>query len=223
VDFTDDDGKKRVFNAAPLAPTQRYYYDVTVKWGFGADEQAQTRRVYFVPGEHQSVHFNKQTTNYGMNWQPNGQAEKFTLGAREITKQEAKQAIQASLTDDSMKPRLTFIGPALPLSPGLADKFLAQTYDPAHWVVKKYGFAHQGKTTVYLQRPDGTVALRMVDPSPDALVAALRKKSPDYDPAKDPDGRPRPELPWDLLMPAFATVLTVGLVLAWLWLQRKKT
>ncbi len=134
----------------------------------------------------------------------------FIVNGRRASRHEAFAAVADNhLTDDSGKLRLTLIGPAAECArvrqdlaghPALAaqrDALLVQDYRPDDPIIAGLGFVTTGTPTIYLQKQDGQVLFRLANyPGPEALAGAIRKRRPDYDPAKDDDPtKPAPLLP----------------------------
>ena len=72
---------------------------------------------------------------------------------------------------------------------GLRDNILVWDGPETDWSFD-CGFPKGGNPTIIYQAPDGTVLHRQSDYNgPDELAAAVRKASPNYDPARDPDQR----------------------------------
>jgi hypothetical protein len=146
--------------------------------------------------------------NFGIDagWRKRAQGpESYTLNGEHVTRESAEQSLTADnqLTDDSGKLRLTVIGADadrnaviadLAKAPAFAayrDQFLIQPYPPDHWAVKTEGFVTSGKPTIYVQAPGGKVLHRQDDyeGGAPALVEAIRKTQPNYDPKADQDAR----------------------------------
>ena len=117
----------------------------------------------------------------------------WSVCGRPVTRREAEDA----LADDSARPHLTLVGAAAETA-----ALLAAVPDPARYRVQRYapdawelgcGFrapAPGAGPTAYLQEPGGRVLFRRDGATPAELASALRRADPNYDPAKDPDGRP---------------------------------
>ena len=128
---------------------------------------------------------------------------RYTLSGKEVTQKEAEDAIRdARIPNHADKLRVTVIGPKDRTQPvlddlaksGLGDRVIAKAYADDHWHIAQAGFATAGAPTIYVQNADGTVLHRQDDyagglESLSATLAKLRKPSPDYDKAKDPDTR----------------------------------
>ena len=128
---------------------------------------------------------------------------RYTLSGKEITAKEAEDAIRDSrIPDLAGKLRVTVIGPTDQTRPVVGDlagsawkdRLVVRAYEPTHWHISQAGFATDGTPTIYVQSADGTVLHRQDDyagglASLTAALAKLRKPSPDYDKAKDPDTR----------------------------------
>lgn len=115
----------------------------------------------------------------------------YHVNGREVQKHEAIAAL--TLTDDSAKPFITFIGDG---RDALVKAFLAtpeasrcrvNAYDAGDWHVTG-GFVTTGKPTVYVQSPKGAVLYRGDNPTLEVVQREARKAQPDYDPSKDPSG-----------------------------------
>lgn len=146
--------------------------------------------------------------DFGCLWEPNSKkSERVFLtdqhGTRELSKAQAREAIQNGVPDDRHKLRLTVIGTEVERKRVLADlapwqdKLLVQAYEPTHWAVRDAGFSTKGSPTIYVQGPDGTVLHRQDDYNDGAagLATAIRKADPNYRPEKDPDLRKTPAPP----------------------------
>lgn len=193
--------------------------------------------------------FARRRNNFGMLYTgPAPQGSRYRLNGREVSREEAVAALEGrpptyqgpqSFPDDSAKLCLTVIGPKaerdrvladLDSSPALAwakGRYKVQGYDPDNWAVARYRFVTSGRPTIYLQEPGGRDLLRVdAYPGPAELSAKLqeaeklRSPDPNYDPAKDPGGKPAlPRLP---ALPALGEVnphlagmgLIAGLALA---------
>jgi hypothetical protein len=145
----------------------------------------------------------------GVQWDQIGLPDSpiYRLNGKPCSKQEAYAAIEKSLVDDSKLPWLVVIGSDEDRKKVLADlerdaalipfrdKLRVQAYPPTHWVPQSYGFKTDGRPTIYLQAPDGTVLHRQDDyeGGAAALAEAIRKADPNYRPANDPDKR-KPDL-----------------------------
>lgn len=136
-----------------------------------------------------------------------GGKERITVNGREVARDAGlellgKAGTPSDIPDDGKKLRISFIGEASatvmadwrthPAFASLRSVMVAQDYPAADWAVRP-GFVSTGKPTIYLQRPNGKVLLRLDRyEGPEQLSAALRKADPSYDPAKDPDLKPKP-------------------------------
>ncbi len=154
--------------------------------------------------------------------------EQYRLNGVPATREQVRKTLaDQRVPDDAGRLRLTLIGdPAatarvqgdLAGTPALAawkDRLLVQSYPPDHWAVARTGFKTDGKPTIYVQAPDGTVLHRQDDyrDGPDALSQALRRADPHYDPRKDPDLRQRLLPNWRLpSLPAPVWILGAGVV-----------
>jgi hypothetical protein len=159
-----------------------------------------------------------------------GDGPRYCRNGREVSRREALDAV-SRVPDDRHRPRLTVIGPpqerqrvlddwsSHPALKQFAEGFVARGYSPDHWHVSRYGFATDGKPTIYVQDPDGAVLLRRDRyDGPEEFAQTLRRLRPDYDPKNDPQTRLlawRGKLPW--------SVWLVGgmAVVAFLVLRRK--
>lgn len=126
-------------------------------------------------------------------------APRYSRGGAVISREEAIGALSASkLDDDSQKLSLTVIGEqpdidrvraelVSPANATFASRVVFQGYTPDDWAVstQNFGFAHDGKPTIYLQKPDGEVLLHLQ--KYDATTfQTLRQKDPSYNPNNDP-------------------------------------
>lgn len=129
-----------------------------------------------------------------------------------LSKRQAIAMIQATVPDHQSRQRLTIIGTpdqtrqaladlkAGPLAAWVAEKgVLVQCYEPGDWAVgPDTGFSSDGAPGIYWQdKPNEQGRGRVLYhgrayAGPDALVAALRRSDPHYDPSKDPNGQPKP-------------------------------
>lgn len=153
------------------------------------------------------------------------EGEYISIGDREITREQALHLIQDStIPQDENFLRVVVIGidgerervvqdiATSPAFQGLRETLQVTSYPPTHWAVG-VGFYTQGRPTIYLQRPDGTVLHRQDDyDGPEALVSAIRKADPSYDPQKDSDKRhDLPNVPSEYLL--LGAAAAVGLIL----------
>lgn len=161
--------------------------------------------------------------------------ERYLHKGKEISRQQVRRMLSATVPDDAGRLRLTVIGSEaqrrqvvddLAKSPALAEwrgALAVQAYPPEHWAVAQAGFVTTGMPTIYLQAPDGVVLHRQDDyqGGAEALAVALRKADPNYRPERDRDRRladlfPRlPRVPWS------AAVLAAALVGILLFPRRK--
>lgn len=146
---------------------------------------------------------------------------RYTRNGIVISRAEAESALK--LEDDSKRCSLTVIGSqeqidavrAAFVASDLASRFVFQGYTPEDWAVstERFGFAHDGQPTIYLQRPDGEVLLhlRQFDSN---TIQQLRLKDPNYNPANDPGVSPE-DFPviFDFLPLLFAGVAVVIVLL----------
>jgi hypothetical protein len=155
--------------------------------------------------------------NFGVDRDKITGRNRYTINGRTVAKEQVDQALtgrDSTLADDSAKLRLTVIGSDierkrvlddLASNPALApykDSLVVQDYAPADWPTQA-GFVTGGHPTIYLQAPDGKVLYHRDDyqQGPEGLAGAVRKADPKYDPAKDPNGNPLPNLNWGDLEP----------------------
>jgi hypothetical protein len=181
----------------------------------------------------------------GLQWEPTG-IESYSIGGEEVSRDEAMRAIIGADLDDHGHPHLTFVGAAEELGRAKADwdtnhglapfktKYRVQFYTPENWAIAPaFGYKLEG-FTVYEQKPSGVVDLRMRGPyaGADSLATALRKPDPNYDPNKDPDGKPKPPPPSPLIpaIPDLSGILKapwlpwVGMILfVVLWTRKQNT
>jgi hypothetical protein len=135
--------------------------------------------------------------NYGIDPTRRSETPRYVRNGKPCTRDEALDAV-TKVPDDAGLLRLTVIGPEAerkrvlddlskaPLS-DLRKGVLVQDYAPDHWAVQ-VGFKTDGKPTIYLQAPDGTVLHRQDSyDGPGPLAEAIRKADPNYKPASDPD------------------------------------
>jgi hypothetical protein len=160
------------------------------------------------------------------------------LNGRKISSLDALRALEGGeLTDDSHKLRITIISQDtatagkvkadLEGSPW-APVILVQTYPPTHWAVSDVGFNTEGTPRIIVQGPpnaDGSAAVlhSQADYSDglEGLIGALRRKAPNYDPAKDKDGRKGPDTGAGNIL-AIARAVTVTAFIAFMlgWFAR---
>jgi hypothetical protein len=159
--------------------------------------------------------------NFGVRHDKRNGQSSYRVNGREVSREQVLQALQdARLPDDRALLRLTVIGPDaerqrvvndLRTHPALAPfqgQLVVHDYPPTHWAVQ-CGFKTDGRPTIYLQQPDGTVLHRQDDyGGPEQLAAALRRAQPNYNPKNDPDRSKL--LPW---LPR----LVLSKVPAWAW------
>lgn len=130
----------------------------------------------------------------------------FSRNGERCTKRSAFQSLlgggtASGLPDDSGLLRLTVIGPDADRARVVADiesnaaladlraSVLVTNYAPDSWAVAGLGFKTDGKPTIYIQNPGGTVIHRQDDyDGPERLAGAIRKAKA-YDPSKDKDLR----------------------------------
>lgn len=137
---------------------------------------------------------------------------RYTLGDREVTREEALAAVEApEIPDESNKLRLVVIGSEtdrkrvlsdLESYPGLQklkDSVVVNAYPAGSVVLKHKGFVVDGSPSIYLLAPDGKVLGRNLDGQyhgPAVLTAAIEQaQGKPYDPNKDPDLKPKPPEP----------------------------
>lgn len=127
-------------------------------------------------------------------------------GSRTISREQALQAVESEIPDDSGKLRLVVIGQTpdrqrvldgtAGLSTPVRDRLLVQAYEPANPLVKERKLVTDGAPTVYLLSPRGTVLGRNLSGRWEAgMVGAVEQLVADYDPARDPDLVPKPPEP----------------------------
>lgn len=146
----------------------------------------------------------------GVDMEQVSKKERHVFTGQEVSAVESQQLI-GQVPDDALKLRLTVLGgtPAERLKV-LSDienhkslrevkaAVLVQSYPVNHWSVEQVGFVTTGTPTIYIQSPAGKVLYRTDSyEGPEKLaqayaeaVGAIRKPVPDYDPKKDPDGKP---------------------------------
>jgi hypothetical protein len=142
-------------------------------------------------------------------------APRYSRNGIVVSREEAFAALK--LEDDSKKPSLTVIGSqeqqdavrAAFVASDLASRFIFQSYSPDEWAVstERFGFAHDGQPTIYLQKPDGGVLLHLRGFDGNTL-AQLRLKDPNYNPANDPGVKPEPSIA--SLTPDFMPLVFAG-------------
>lgn len=153
----------------------------------------------------------EETHLFGVDADKLGKRTRILRGDKEITRTEALRLLgdadDKQVPDDRAHMRLTVIGPEAerkqvvaevghhPALAGYKGKLVVNDYPPDHWAVAQAGFKVDGRPTVYLQSPDGTVLHRQdTYQGPEHLAQAIRKADPSYDPSKDPDAT-RPAIP----------------------------
>lgn len=133
-----------------------------------------------------------------------GTGPSYRLGDRVVTAAVAREAIEKGFDDDGRKLRVTIIGPepqrrsarlAIERHPAFAairEEIVLRDFAPDHWAMRA-GFVTSGMPTIYCQSPEGKVLHRQDDfaGGAEAVVAAIRRANEGYDPARDPDIRPR--------------------------------
>lgn len=171
-------------------------------------------------------------------------AGSVSISGRPATAQEAIERIrEASVPDDKGHLWVTVIGTEADRAavvrdfadhPALAayrHRVRLQAYAPDSWAVSE-GFVTTGHPTIYYQEPDGrTLGREDAYRGPEATAASLdrylRRRSPNYDPAKDPDpakpDRILPNFPitWEQTRPFVLGAL--GGMAALLWRGRKES
>src|SRR5262249_15178302 len=148
----------------------------------------------------------------------------------EVSRREALQAV-SRVPDDRHRRRLTVIGTsddrkrvlddwsAHPALRAFREDFLVKGYAPDHWHVARYGFATDGRPTIYVQDRGGAVLLRRDRyDGPEELATTLRRLRPDYEPKNDPQRR---LIPWRGKVPWSVWVIGGAAVAAYLLLRRK--
>lgn len=125
----------------------------------------------------------------------------YKICGKECTKEEAYALLQRTavgqLPDDSGKLRLTIIGTEAecstvlndlktdPKLSAIATGLTVLNYRPDHWHVD--GIFERGNPSIYYQMPSGKVLARLTKyPGAKQFEEMLRKRDPDYNPAKDP-------------------------------------
>jgi hypothetical protein len=152
--------------------------------------------------------------NFGLVQEQIRAGDHYSLNGREVSREQVQQVLgdgDKKVPDDSKKLRLTVIGDKawqsvvddVSRTEALApwrDKVVAAWYPPDHWAVMRQGFRTDGRPTIYVQAPDGTVLHRQDDYRGGAaeLAEVLRKLDPSYRPDKDRDRR-KPDLLGGLL------------------------
>lgn len=176
---------------------------------------------------------NKAVKNFGVELNKLHKTKRQTINGKPVSREMLLDKLKddgrevGKLDDDSMKLPITAIGANREqvtrdikehaAFASLRDNLLVQGYAPDNWAVSKYGFKTDGKPTIYLQDRDGRVLLRRDDYAggPDLLakqvgealeVARLRRRDPNYDPNRDPDGT-RP------IVPAAAAAIPAPIIL----------
>jgi hypothetical protein len=158
------------------------------------------------------------------------------LNGRKISSLDALRALEGGeLTDDSHKLHITIISQDTAAASKVkadlegspwAPVILVQAYPPTHWAVSDVGFNTEGTPRIIVQGPpnaDGSAAVihSQSDYSDglDGLISALRRKAPNYDPAKDKDGRKGPDA-GNILAIARAVTVTAFIAFALGWFAR---
>lgn len=160
--------------------------------------------------------------NFGLTQDKIRAGDHYSLNGREVNKERIQQMLgdgERQVPDDSRKMRITVIGDPnwrsiveddLARHPALTpwkDKIVAAWYPPDHWAIARQGFRSDGRPTLYVQTPDGTVLHRQDDYEgrAEALAEVLRKLDPNYKPEKDRDRRKvdlarwlLPKIPWSV-------------------------
>lgn len=192
--LTSSTGRERVFETPPLFQPGHFRIDV----------DGVVKTVVLNSGDNLSLSF---TVENRKDWRETGvEGDKLQKDSDPTYKRKGnccdRDEIEnrlKSFSDDSQKPWLTFIGPTNLRDPAvktfransLVGDVRLNDEGPDHWMVRTGGFkVDPNRLTVVLQRPDGKVIGKVVDPTPDdlgRLIGAIRKPNPDYDPTKDPD------------------------------------
>jgi hypothetical protein len=134
-------------------------------------------------------------------------APAYSVNGKWCSKRDAYELIQdKSLVDDSKKLRITVVGTEAKCTPVMTDlksdsalkeitkDIVVRDYRPDHWHVD--GVFATGDPAIYYQQADGTVLARWESyPGAQQFGEQLRKSHPDYDPKRDPDGKPTPPVP----------------------------
>lgn len=160
------------------------------------------------------------------------------IDGRRVTPDEARRALLAAdgIDDDSGLLRVTVIGSETACRPVRDDfarhpalapwrgRLVVQEYRPDHWAVQGIGLTAPGEPRIVVQSapdPEGRAVVLHAQPDyaggAEALAGALRAVDPSYEPARDPDRRPRPDppgdFPWQTVAGGAAAGLCVLLVL----------
>lgn len=176
--------------------------------------------------------------NFGLQREKLHKGPRYSINGKPVPRDRVIEKLKENgregppLTDDSAKLPITLVGDGRDAVAkdirehaafaAIRDQLLLQSYAPDNWAVNRYGFKTDGKPTIYVQDRDGRVLLRRDDYSggPELLArqvadvtqhARLRRKDPDYDGKRDPDGR-RPVLPAGLPVPWPVAVVGLGVV-----------
>jgi len=134
--------------------------------------------------------------------------------------------------DDAFRKRVLSDLDTAPALAAYKGKVRVQDYAPTDWAVTTGGF-QATEPTVYVQLPDGRVPARVraytgPDQLAEALACAVRRKDPNYDPAKDPDLSCKPpktdplSVPDDQSHAALATALNGGALGIYALLKARK-
>lgn len=165
--------------------------------------------------------------DYGVCSSRLGQREGYSLTGQPVTQDKAFSAIRGpsseALRDDSGLPRLTLAGPADACGAILTalardprrEQVIAQAYRPGSWQLDSGHTVSPEGVTAYLAKASGEVLVRregMQAADLDEVLSAggLRKRDPDYDPKKDPSGRPLLSIPVILGLPAIPLSLVAA-------------
>jgi hypothetical protein len=199
----------------PDDPGRSYLYRNGVQVG-GYDHGSDVYRAYDAAtdawGAPQAPPWQAEVRNFGVEVEKLNRegTERFRLNGAPASREEVRRVLaDQRVPDDAGRLRLTVIGE--PAATGrVTDDFaraaalaewkervLLQAYLPDHWAVARGGFRTDGRPTIYVQAPDGTVLHRQDDyrDGADGLAQALRKADPLYNPRKDPDLRQRWQRP----------------------------
>lgn len=139
--------------------------------------------------------------NFGVDVDRVRTSARYSIGNRDVGREEFCAAVGNELPDDSAKPFLTVIGgeescnkvladlESHPSLKGVRDRWHVQSYRPDDAMVRAAGFSAVTSPEVYLQKPDGTVLHHPQGgyQGPEALAQAVRKADPAYNPKSDPD------------------------------------
>src|SRR5579864_4944052 len=138
----------------------------------------------------------------GVVWDKVKGGNSYSVCGQKVGKEEATALLTeaSEVPNDAKKLRLTLIGSPEECKSVLdtlakasaTDNVVCQSYRPDDWALRP-GFVTKGHPSIYLESPDGKVLLRQQGLDANT-VAAVRKASPDYSPARDPMGLPSLDL-----------------------------